>query len=229
MKCPHCLVQINANVKEISLGYDAEFYWRAFVSVCPNPDCKKMIIDLGKGHVSRDENGNYLLHGLLSKQTVYPQTSGRPAAPQEVEASFAAIYEEACLVLPFSPQASAALGRKCLQLILRDKADIKASNLSKEIDDLAENKTLPPALIDSILEIKNIGNFKIYPSKSLSTGEVAEASPEEAEWILDVLESLFDFYFVQPAKLMAKREALNKKLSESGKDPIGGNLTNGGH
>ena len=136
MKCPHCLVQINANVKEISLGYDSEFYWRAFVSLCPNPDYKKLIIDLGKGNVSQDENGKYLLHNIVSKQTVYPQTSGRLAAPPEVEEQYADIYKEACLVLPFSQQAAAALGRKCLQLILRDKADIKPSNLSKEIDDV---------------------------------------------------------------------------------------------
>lgn len=224
MKCPHCLVQINANVKEISLGYDSEFYWRAFVSLCPNPDCKKLIIDLGKGNVSQDENGNYLLHNIISKQTVYPQTSGRLAAPLEVEEQYAGIYKEACLVLPFSPQAAAALGRKCLQLILRDKADIKPSNLSKEIDEVATIQTMPPSLVESIVEIKNLGNFKIYPSKSLSTGEVVDATPEEAEWILDVLESLFDFYFVQPAKLMAKREALNKKLSDLAN---GDNATNG--
>lgn len=33
----------------------------------------------------------------------------------------------------------------------------------------------------------------------------------------DMLESLFDFYYVQPALLKAKRDALNKKLAESGK------------
>jgi hypothetical protein len=39
--------------------------------------------------------------------------------------------------------------------------------------------------------------------------------PGEAEWTLDVLEILFDFYFVQPARLKAKRDALNKKLAEA--------------
>jgi hypothetical protein len=39
----------------------------------------------------------------------------------------------------------------------------------------------------------------------------------EAEWLLDVLEGLFDFYFVQPALLKAKRDALNKKLKDAGK------------
>ncbi|MDL5046466.1 hypothetical protein QQ054_10520 [Oscillatoria amoena NRMC-F 0135] len=39
--------------------------------------------------------------------------------------------------------------------------------------------------------------------------------------MLDVLELMFDLYFVQPAKLKAKREALNKKLTDSGKSPLG--------
>jgi hypothetical protein len=42
----------------------------------------------------------------------------------------------------------------------------------------------------------------------------------EAEWNLDVLESLFDFYFVQPARAKAKRDALNKKLADAGKPPL---------
>jgi len=38
--------------------------------------------------------------------------------------------------LPDSAKASAALSRRCLQSIIRDKAAIKRPNLSKEIDDL---------------------------------------------------------------------------------------------
>ena len=53
--------------------------------------------------------------------------------------------------------------------------------------------------------------------KSTSTGEIVEVEFGEAEWILDVLETLFDFYFVQPAILKIKKDALNKKLSDSGK------------
>ena len=35
----------------------------------------------------------------------------------------------------------------------------------------------------------------------------------EAEWNLDTLESLFDYYFVQPAAIKAKRDALDRKLA----------------
>jgi hypothetical protein len=42
----------------------------------------------------------------------------------------------------------------------------------------------------------------------------------EAEWNLDVLEALFDFYFVLPAVVKKKRAALDQKLKEAGKEPM---------
>ena len=68
--------------------------------------------------------------------------------------------------------------------------------------------------------VRNIGNFAAHPIKDTNTGEIVEVEPGEAEWLLDVLEGLFDFYFVQPAELRRKREALNEKLEAAGKPPM---------
>jgi len=68
--------------------------------------------------------------------------------------------------------------------------------------------------------VRLIGNFAAHPVKSQKSGEILDVEPGEAEWTLDVLEELFDFYFVQPAKLQAKRAALNAKLVEAGKKPL---------
>jgi hypothetical protein len=83
-----------------------------------------------------------------------------------------------------------------------------------------DNRQLPSALSESIDAIRNIGNFAAHPLKSKSTGEIVDVEPGEAEWNLDVLESLFDFYYVQPAVLKRKREALNAKLAATGKPPM---------
>jgi hypothetical protein len=53
--------------------------------------------------------------------------------------------------------------------------------------------------------------------KSTNSGEIIDVEAGEAEWCLDVLESLFDFCFVQPSALAAKRSALNQKLTDAGK------------
>ncbi|WP_369407549.1 DUF4145 domain-containing protein [Rhodothermus marinus] len=68
--------------------------------------------------------------------------------------------------------------------------------------------------------IRQVGNFAAHPTKSTSTGEIVEVEAEEAEWLLDVLEELFQYYYVQPARAKARREALNKKLRDLGKPPL---------
>jgi len=46
------------------------------------------------------------------------------------------------------------------------------------------------------------------------------STPSEAEWCLNVIEGLFDFYFVQPEIMAKKRIALDKKLADTGKPPM---------
>lgn len=76
---------------------------------------------------------------------------------------------------------------------------------------------MPSHLVEAIDAIRNIGNFATHPIKSQKTGEIVPVEPGEAEWNLDVLESLFDFYFVQPEVIKRKRKALNEKLKSAGK------------
>jgi hypothetical protein len=59
-----------------------------------------------------------------------------------------------------------------------------------------------------------------HPMKSKASGEIVEVEDAEAEWLLDVLEELFDFYYVGPAQAAARRNALNEKLSSLGKPPL---------
>lgn len=89
-----------------------------------------------------------------------------------------------------------------------------------EIQQVLDGGKLPSPIAENIDAVRNIGNFAAHPSKSTSTGEIVPVEPHEAEWNLDVLESLFDFYFVQPARAKAKRDALNKKLQDANRPPM---------
>jgi hypothetical protein len=112
------------------------------------------------------------------------------------------------------------ISRRCLQNLLRLAAGVKHGDLSIEIQQVLDSGKLPTTIADNIDAVRNIGNFAAHPNKSKSTGEIVPVEPDEAEWNLDVLESLFDFYFVQPARAKAKRDALNKKLTDAGKPPL---------
>ena len=52
------------------------------------------------------------------------------------------------------------------------------------------------------------------------TGQIVDVEPGEAEWNLDVLESMFDFYYVEPARIQSRKAALNAKLASAGKPQI---------
>lgn len=207
MKCPHCQVEIYTSFGRSTIISDYQFNWYLLSMNCPK--CKNAILKLQGFNQNSGDTGY--------EKIIYPQTSGRSPVPLEVDKQIAQDYTEACLVLKDSPKASAALSRRCLQNILRDKGGVTKADLSKEIQQVLDGTSLPSYLKDSIDAIRNIGNYAAHPFKSTSSGEIVDVEPGEAEWSLDVLESLFDFYYVQPAKTAAKRAALNAKLSDAGK------------
>jgi hypothetical protein len=89
--------------------------------------------------------------------------------------------------------------------------------------DGAKRRLPRPSSAEVVLHhVRVIGNFAAHPEKSTSTGEIVDVEPGEAEWTLDVLDSLFDFYFVRPAKLAQRKVALDKKLADTGKRPLKG-------
>ncbi|HBI50592.1 MAG TPA: hypothetical protein DDY21_01950 [Candidatus Moranbacteria bacterium] len=160
---------------------------------------------------------NGLRNGAIQSRIVEPKGVARSPLPSEVIDPYAQNYKEACNVLADSCKASAALSRRCLQLILRDRAGVKKQDLSKEIQEVIDSGKLPTYLAEAIDAVRNIGNFAAHPLKSTNTGEIIDVESGEAEWLLDVLEQLFDFYFVQPSILQKKKDALNEKLREAGK------------
>jgi hypothetical protein len=172
--------------------------------------CQRVVIRLARTTAQGKDAG---------ASVVYPKASARPISA-DVGEPYAKDFEEACLVLADSPKASAALSRRCLQHLLREQAKVKPTDLSKEIDQVLDSKQLPRHLASAIDAVRQIGNFGTHPIKSTNSGEVVDVEPGEAEWLLDTLEELFDFYFVQPADLQRKRDALNAKLADAGKPPL---------
>jgi hypothetical protein len=100
------------------------------------------------------------------------------------------------ILTQFSPKASAALSRRCLQAILRDKAGTKAKDLYDQIEEVISSNKVLSHIADDLHAVRNIGNFAAHLMKSTATGVIVDVEPQEAEWNLDVLETLFDFYFV---------------------------------
>ena len=212
MKCPHCLVAFNEETTraEISIGEDQSSHWSIDSYLCP--ECKELSFYLNK-------KSKLLSIFSPRSELIYPRSMVR-RIPKEVPPSVAEDFSEACRVLSDSPKASAALSRRCLQNLLRDAANTASKDLADQIQEVINSGKLPPHIAESIDAVRNIGNFGAHPLKSKNTGEILPVETGEAEWNLDVLEALFDFYYVQPSILKKKREALNAKLAEAGKPPM---------
>jgi hypothetical protein len=212
MKCPHCRVDFHDKPTLNYIGEDKDGHWGLVEVTCSA--CRKFVLFLQNGAGGlKDQYGRVLqIKDVLQHFMVYPRGSARPPVPADVPKDIAEDYSEACLVLADSPKASAALSRRCLQHVLRTAAGVKSSDLASEIQQVLDNGRLPSHLAESIDAIRNIGNFSAHPIKSKSTGEILPVEVHEAEWNLDVLEALFDFYYVQPALLAKKRAALDAKL-----------------
>lgn len=224
MKCPHCQIEVNTDFIEEFIGeYEKATYYSLFFMKCPNLECQKPIVSLGKSKsvdIWQKDGKHHLIDKNIVYQRIFPIGSNRiPAAP-EVEPKFADDYNEACLVLPFSPKASAALSRRCLQNIIRIKEGIKERNLKTEIDKLIATNKLPSYISDNLEIIRGFGNIAAHGMEDQASGEILDVEPNEAEFLLDVLELLFDIYFVQATKAAKIKASLNQKLTSAGQTPI---------
>ena len=218
MTCNHCRTSYYPNTSTATIGQDKDSdLWQLQFEHCPA--CGKFNMRLVWGvPYKQTPNSFYIVHGT---RIIHPKGGlQRKPASSDVPKAIAEDYNEACLVMADSAKASAALSRRCLQTILREHAKVKHQDLSKEIDEVLATGHLPTHLAVDIDAIRNYGNFAAHPIKSTSSGEIVPVEPGEAEWQLDVLEGLFDFYFVGPAESKRKRDALNKKLADAKKPPM---------
>lgn len=232
MRCPHCDIAFHDERNYFNLAKNKEGWSVIKEIICP--DCRKVTLFLLNRNPQFSQKPVYLNpkkqpdDGNEPSPTpkkessdleiqIYPKRSARAHCPVEVPEEFAEDFNEACVILYDSPRSAAALGRRCLQHLLREKGGIeKSRNLMEEIERVINKGGLPSAIINQIDAIRHYGNFAAHPEKSRETGEIIPIEPEEAEWTLDILEELFDHYFVQPVRIGKKIEKLNNKLVDTG-------------
>src|ERR1051326_4934665 len=145
MKCPHCETGIftdpgDRHFEKIEIGSTADkyFIWTLEFTQCPA--CHRLIIYLATLTDFDDEK----------REMIYPRKNPYPTCPVEVPGAIAQEYTEACLILPISPTASAALSRRCLQHFLREVIKVKSGNLVNEIKDAISAGNLPSYISEDL-------------------------------------------------------------------------------
>jgi Domain of unknown function (DUF4145) len=206
MKCPHCAVNIHESWNSHQIGHQP-IGWLVRYMRCPQ--CGQFILQAKS-------------QGEESWFSFYPKGSTRGPVPTDVPPAIAEDYREAALVLADSPKASAALSRRCLQAILT-AAGYQQRDLAQQIDaalsEQDSRKALPTGPHMALDAIRNFGNFSAHPINDATTLQVIDVEDHEAEYCLDILDALFDHYYVKPAEAVRRRAALDAKLAAANKPP----------
>lgn len=195
MQCPHCHTEISVTPHVFALGEDQDGTWQ--VSSCRCPVCHRLLVSL-----CTKEGCTY---------PAWPATSSRPRLGEDVPEEYASEYLAASQTIAFSPEASAALSRRLLHRFLAAHVGAGAGGLSQQIDRAARSPELPPYLKDALRSLSLIAKLGPDTEKSKRPEALAPVEPGEAEWLLDVLQPLFELYFVQPARLQRRHDQLEEK------------------
>lgn len=178
--------------------------------------CDKNVVYYSFCDFHLSQYGDGIVDDIINEKLIYPNKN-KFEFIDYIPPKYLEDYEEAFKVLSASPKASAALSRRLLQMMLRDEYIVKKGSLSSEIDAFIKLPGIPTHITDAVDAIRNLGNLAAHPTKDKHTGEIVSVEPGEAEWLIEVIEALFDFTFVQPKKLKQRRNEINEKLKKIGK------------
>jgi hypothetical protein len=244
MKCPFCLVEYHDHPKvrfsfqepveensreweKVTIDSDRKKYLECKVIERHCEGCKKTNITIrrfDKIAISQPMTVAMRQYDQIpqlfdEEKLIYPRYESRVFLSEGIPAPVLEDYTEAWSVMLDSPKASAALSRRCLQTILRQKANVSPSELFFEIQEIIDRKELPSYLNDSIDSIRKIGNIAAHSLKSKSTGSIIDVEPGEAELSITVLEGLLDFYYILPAKQKERLSKIDAKYADADKKP----------
>lgn len=123
----------------------------------------------------------------------------RHAAPADYPDAVREEFSEALRSLNTgNPKAAVMMTRSALQAATR-ALQANGANLKQEIDDLAARHLIPISIQDWAHEIRDGGNLAAHPEPD------KRISREDAEELLALAESLFEFLYVVPADVARRR------------------------
>jgi len=206
MQCPHCWSEIEIKPHTFALGEDRDGSWHVSEARCPR--CDRLIVDL----INKDK----------CTYPIWPAALARPRLSEDVPPEYADDYHVAAQILVYSPEASAAVGRRLLHRFLAEEAGAGSGELVDQIANTADSPELPGYLEEALRTYARLAKLEPGAGKSRQPEALTAVEPGEADWLLDVLQPLFELYFVQPAHLRRKQAALEERLHTSPTEPTEG-------
>ena len=212
MICPHCLVGIAESWTEELDDYlmDNVNDMRFQIQSQECTECKKLIIKMITEKTHSDGRVTFNPWRQIGERYLHPQKPNRTPIPETVPNKFSKDYFEAVAVLDDSPNASAALSRRVLQHILEEKSKVDKDRLDTQIKEARKKERFDPKL-DGLLDyVRKFGNFGTHVSKD-NTDKIIDG---EAETMLEIIEALFEYYYLRPEELKKIKKRLDEKVQK---------------
>jgi len=191
-------------------------------TACQNQECKEVSLTFVLTEASYAANG-WQMGTEIARWTLLPEPSGKPQ-PDFIPIALRTDYLEACRIRDLSPKASATLARRCLQGMIRDFCGIAEKTLFKEIAELKKRIDAGQApqgvtieSVDAIDAVRTVGNIGAHMESDVNL--IVDIEPGEAQLLIELVETLFDDWYVAREKRRQRFEAI-KNLSNEKKQVI---------
>jgi hypothetical protein len=204
--------RVEISEQSTEMAESAIIYW----TQCRNVDCGRLVVFVEYGEHYEIDRHPTLRQGWFA----IPKRGAPRPIDERVPEPFRTDYLEASLILTDSARMSAVLARKILADLLERYANVPRSlKLSKMIDDFLGQKGHPSHVTDNLHYLREIADFAAHTQKD-TLGNIVDINPGEAEWTLETVDSLLDYFIVGPEKDKQRRATFDMKIAAAQRKPI---------
>jgi hypothetical protein len=106
-----------------------------------------------------------------------------------------------------------------LRHLMRGVSGISEYTLKASLDKFIGDTKHPARIRENLQHLREIGDFGAHTKKD-GVGQIIEVSREDAEWTLDLVDRLFDYFIVEPERDKKLQSKWNQNLADAGRKPI---------
>lgn len=191
---------------------------------CANEECEQLIVRITESRVAGTIGGG---GPLIQRDEWFARPrfgdSTRPVDPV-VLGTYRRDYLEAAAILDLSPRMAAVLARRIVGDLLKQYAQKTHFGLTARIDSFIADGGHPASLTSNLHHLREIADFGAHTQVAEQENDsgvmeavIVEADRDDAEWTLDLVDRLFDYFIVQPAKDEAMKKKWDENIARTGR------------
>ncbi|MBT3808397.1 MAG: DUF4145 domain-containing protein [Rhodospirillaceae bacterium] len=219
--CPYCdhkiiLQDDDIHSEEVHLPFhgkrlaDGSKRVRVTSLACPNEQCRQLALTVHLLRPSGPMQRPWQNMKVDQLWQLMPESLAKPQ-PNYIPGELVADYSEACRIVELSPKASATLSRRCLQGMIRDFWGVADKpNLFQEIEAIKDK--VDAESWEAIDAVRHVGNIGAHMQRDINL--IIPVEPEEAELLIQLIETLFGEWYVAKHQRSERMAAL-KELGEA--------------